>query len=229
MHISKKLCQKIGWGLLCSFLQYGCTHAAVHDGLRLSTPSGLQFKKPVKTWKDLVEKNIVMQALDYSCGAASLATLMRYYFQETIDEKVVLTTLTKILGADTVKNKRKAGFSLLDLKKAAEHLGYQAMGIKLQISALSKLRGPVLVHLKIPKGEHFVILRGIKADRVFLADPARGNLRMPITKFAQEWSGATLVLAKKGHPLPVDYPLKIKETALIRNELDVLKQRLRHH
>jgi hypothetical protein len=217
---------KIGFCLLCIFSQCHCTILSEYQGIRLSTPAGLQFKKSVKTWKDILEQHTVRQALDYSCGAASLATLIRYYFQNDIDEQTVLTMLIKVSGIDTIKQERKTGFSFFDLKKAAEYLGYQAVGVKLKVSALSKLRGPVLVHLKLSNIEHFAVLRGIKADRVFLADPARGNLRLSLTKFAQEWSGATLVLAKQGQPLPVDYPLKIQEESSIRNELQVLRQKL---
>lgn len=225
----QKRLAKIGFYYLCSMLLCNCAGTSEYHGLPLSMPSGLQFKKPVKTWQEIVQRNTVIQALDYSCGAASLATLMRYYFQDDVDEKTVLTTLIEILGVDTIKRGRPKGFSLLDLKKAAEHLGYQAVGVKLKISALSKLPSPVLVHLKLSNIEHFAVLRGIRGDRVFLADPARGNLRIPFAKFVQEWSGATLVLAHKGSPLPVDYPLKIQEESLIRNELQVLRQQLRRH
>jgi hypothetical protein len=47
---------------------------------------------------------------------------------------------------------------------------------------------------------------------VFLADPARGNVRMTIDRFLGEWDGIVLVLGKPGeeqirrHPLSIPRP-----------------------
>jgi predicted double-glycine peptidase len=49
------------------------------------------------------------------------------------------------------------------------------------------LGGPVIVFIQ-PRGyEHFAVLRGVRADRVYLADPSRGNIRMPGYAFLDDW------------------------------------------
>ncbi|MDM8558055.1 C39 family peptidase [Thiotrichales bacterium HSG14] len=216
------------FSLLSSFilLAGGCAN-------NISTPhpiilkSGeVRFAKPLKTWKELREQNIVMQKLDYSCGAAALATLMRYYFQEDIVEKEVLEDITNHLDKKAMKQRREEGFSLLDLKQFAERRGYQAVGVKLKFSALPKLRGPVLVYLDTREYKHFAILRGAKNDRVFIADPERGNLRMSAYEFSKEWAGVTLVLGKKGFGTPNEYLLKIQEQETRQNELNVIRKSL---
>ena len=39
-----------------------------------------------------------------------------------------------------------------------------------------------------PRGyRHFAVLRGVRGDRVFLADPSQGNIRMPAYVFLGSW------------------------------------------
>ena len=188
--------------------------------------NGVRFTKPLKTWNDFLKQHIIMQRFDYSCGAASLATLMRYYFQDNVTEGEVLEDILNSLSEAEIANRRKEGFSMLDLKQFAERRGYQAIGLKLEFSALSKLRGPILVYLETTEYKHFAVLRGIKEDRVFLADPGRGNLRLSIEHFQQEWTGISLVLIKKGFGTPSKYPLAIQEKLPLRHELNTVRQGL---
>ena len=41
--------------------------------------------------------NIVMQKTDYSCGAAALATICKYYWGDNVDEDLFLRSLDGIL------------------------------------------------------------------------------------------------------------------------------------
>ena len=185
---------------------------------------GIRLKPPLQTWKALREQNVVMQQFDYSCGASALATLMRYYFQDEVTESEVLEDITGHLDETTLDLRKENGFSLLDLKNYAERRGYQALGAKLKLSTLPKLRGPILVYLEPLESRHFAILRGLKEDRVFLADPSRGNLRMSVTQFSQEWSGIALILGKKNFEPPAEYPLAIRTDELNRNELSTVRR-----
>src|SRR5690348_14751790 len=45
------------------------------------------------TLKELRDLNVVKQATDYSCGAASLATLLIYYYGEMTSEADILSLL----------------------------------------------------------------------------------------------------------------------------------------
>ena len=141
-------------------------------------------------------EEIVRQQTDYSCGAATMATLMTYYFNDEITEREVLDTLIAGLSDSEIKDREFAGFSLLDLKRAAQELGYRAAGYRLTVEQLRKINAPVVVHVD-PKGyEHFALLRMIVGDRVFLADPSRGNLRMSLERFENEWGGVVFILEK---------------------------------
>ena len=153
--------------------------------------------------------NVVKQQEDYSCGAAALATLLLYYFGDTTSEKEILSLLEGSLTASEKDQKSKRGFSLLDLKRVAEAKGYRAAGFKVSFSQLAQAKGPVIVFLQ-PRGyKHFAVYRGLDRGRVYLADPARGNLRMSIGRFLDEWQNVLFVLAKPGEPAPTGYPLAL--------------------
>ncbi|NJL59319.1 MAG: hypothetical protein HC887_06410 [Desulfobacteraceae bacterium] len=164
--------------LLCviGFFVCGCANISEPYPIVLSG-NEVRFEKPVRTWKDFLEQNIVMQQFDYSCGAAALATLMRYYFQDDVRETDILKDILNNLSESDIKERKKDGLSLLDLKEFAKRRGYQAVGIKMKYRILPQLQGPVLVYLETSEFRHFAILRGVKEDRIFLADPGRGNIR----------------------------------------------------
>jgi len=156
------------------------------------TTGTLRISKRLMSWKDIRDRNVVMQRFDYSCGAAAMATLMHYYFGDQVTEADVLTDMIQHLKPGQLEKIEKEGFSLLDLKNFADRRGYQAVGVQINITALPRLKGPVLVYLELVDTKHFAILRGVREDRVFLADPSRGNLRMRVDRFAEEWPPASL-------------------------------------
>jgi predicted double-glycine peptidase len=185
------------------FLLTGC--AMPQEWLRQGEPNVQRH-----TWKELRDMNVVKQEKDYSCGAAALATLMIYYFGDKITEEEILDRLNSFMNEEERKKKTLVGFSLLDLKKAVQSMGYRAAGFKLAPEQLARLTAPVMVHVE-PRGyKHFAVFRGMSWRRVYLADPARGNLRMSLERFLDEWSGIIFVLGKKGEEQIKDYPLALR-------------------
>lgn len=179
------------------------------------------------TLKELRDRYVVKQDRDYSCGAAALATLLQYYFGDATSEQDLLTLLEGELTAEEKRKKERRGFSLLDLKHVAEQKGYDAGGFQLTLSELSQVAAPVIVFLEPMGYKHFAVYRGMKGDRVYLADPARGNLRMSLGRFQREWKGVVFVLGKPDEPQ--HYPLKVldppfyvqPETARLNGQLDL--------
>lgn len=140
-------------------------------------------------------QGVVIQKYDYSCGAAALATLMTYHFNDPVNEESLLNLISQIRGGDD--SYKSEGVSLLDLKSLAQQRGYQADGYRLTIEQLSHLKSPVLIYYK-PKGyDHFSILKYVKNSRAYLSDPVKGNVAIPVWQFKEEWDGAVLALQKK--------------------------------
>ena len=137
--------------------------------------------------KDLRDANVVKQRFDFSCGAAALATMLRYGFGDSVSERQILIDLFTGLSEDDRRTAERTGFSLLDLQRVARTRGYAAEGFRLEPAQLTMLGGPVIVFIE-PRGyRHFAVLRGVHGDRVYLADPSRGNIRMPMDTFLDSW------------------------------------------
>lgn len=149
--------------------------------------SGLRADAPAASMKDLRDRYVVKQRFDFSCGAAALATLLRFGFGEIVTERDILTGMFDPLPESEQAIRRATGFSLLDLQRVAQGRGFNAQGFRLAPAQLSMLGGPVIVFIE-PRGyRHFAVLRGVRAGRVHLADPSRGNIRMALETFVRGW------------------------------------------
>ena len=207
-----------GTGLLAAMLS-GCAFSA--DSRSSADAEPLVVRHSLKELRD---RNVVKQALDYSCGAAALATLLKYYYGDMTSEEEILNMLKEDLTPAELTIKTERGFSLLDLKKVAQKRGFRAAGFKLTPEQVTRLVAPVIVFVEPVGYKHFAVLRGVQNGMVYLADPARGNLRMRIDQFAgrgNEWQeGIIFVLGKSGEEKNVDHPLQPKDPfADIRPEL----------
>jgi uncharacterized protein len=149
--------------------------------------SGLRAERPFRSVKALRDQNLVKQHFDFSCGAAALATILRYGFGDEITEQQILVDLFTQLSDDERKTAERTGFSLLDLQRVAQRRGYAAEGFRLEPAQLRMLAGPVIAFIQ-PRGyKHFAVLRGVRGDRAYLADPSRGNIRQPLYTFLKDW------------------------------------------
>jgi uncharacterized protein len=160
-------------------------------------PGGIRVYKQVTNWKELRDQDVVKQGFDYSCGSGALATLMLIGFDEKVSEAEIMKLILEGKSAAEIKDISKRGYSLLDLKQAAEKKGYTTGMYKLQMSQLRLLQKPVLIYIERHGLKHFAVFKGLKGDRVYLADPARGNIRASIYRFEKEWPGYILAIDKK--------------------------------
>ena len=170
---------------------------------------------PLKSMKTLKVEGLIMQAYDYSCGAAALATLLTYGLGDMVTEKEILDQMLAELSKDQEARRKKEGLSLLDLQKAAHTRGHKAEGFRIAPQFLSRLGGPVLVYIK-PRGyDHFAILKGVQGNRAYISDPSLGNLRMPMYEFLNVWldengKGVIFVVEQAKGKWPDQYLLQIK-------------------
>lgn len=171
------------------------------------------------TLKELRDAHVVKQARDYSCGAAALATLLTYYFGDETSERQVLDLLEGDLTEEEKQKRRREGFSLLDLKRVAEQKGYRAGGFKLTLSQLAQVAAPVVIFVEPFGYKHFAVYRGFDRGRVFLADPSRGNLRMSLGRFQDEWSGIVFVLGREGEDTIEKHLLSVPQPEYVQPEL----------
>lgn len=148
------------------------------------------------TWRDQQGSKCVAQSRDYSCGAASLAALIRLCFQDDVSEHQVLREIFADRSPEQLATLEKQGLSMLDMKEAANRMGYQAIGLKLDLQTLHHVEWPMIVHLQRGEWQHFAVLRRLADDQVYLSDPSRGNVQVSVDRFAAEWNGIAMLLTQ---------------------------------
>ena len=166
----------------------------------------------VRSWQELQRRNVVMQRRDYSCGAAALATLLRYYWNDPVSEEDILQVLDKLLTVEETKDRIKNGLAISDLRRAAVKMGYLSTIGTMSFEKLTESRVPLVVPIKVNKIDHFVVYRGTFDGYVYLADPGRGNVRTPVHEFRQQWNdNAVLVAVKPGVTPPTQSALTVRQ------------------
>ena len=151
--------------------------------------------RKIESMMGLRHAHVQLQERDYSCGAASLTSIFKYYLEYPITELDVIQGLLDLAKQKGTLEKiiQRRGFTLLDLKKFAESKGFTTSAFKLEFDDLVKLGEPALVPI-IPYGyKHFVVFRGADEKYVYLADPSFGNYTQTIEDFKKDWYGFTNV------------------------------------
>ncbi len=150
---------------------------------------GIGIRKSVKSWKEQRDENVMKQKYDFSCGTSSLATILKYFFNENVTEKEILDFLLEERGLEGKRKLKKEDFALSfqDLKEYADKIGYKAVGLALTLESLGELQVPAVVYLEIRQYQHFSVYRGMSDRFVYLADPSFGNMKIRIDKFKEEF------------------------------------------
>lgn len=161
-------------------------------------------------------KHIVRQAYDYSCGSAALVTVINNYLGIQVTEQQAMEGMLAHGERESIVARR--GFSLLDMKRYVVTLGATAAGFRAEMSDLAQLKQPGIVPIEYAGYKHFVVFRGIRDGRVFLADPSAGNITFPVEEFATLWDRNTVFLL---YP-PKDNPTTLANLSLSDRELGVI-------
>ena len=145
--------------------------------------------RAVKSLLEMRQEGVVIQQWDISCGAAVLATILNYEYGDPVSERDVALGLIdrkEYLNQPELVRARQ-GFSLLDLQRYVDGRGYDGVGLaQLTVADLPDL-APIILSVQIRGFMHFVIFRGIVRGRVLLADPAFGNVTLPVSDFEDVW------------------------------------------
>ena len=140
---------------------------------------------------------VEQQQTDFSCGAASLATILKYSYNIPTKEKWVMDGMLAMSDPELVA---QYGFSMLDMKNYVEMLGMEAKGFKVSAENINQLKIPSIVLLDIKGFHHFVVLKKIDSEqRVYLADPALGNQIIEMDEFLAGWNNIVLAIVGEGY------------------------------
>lgn len=177
-------------------LSYFCctaTFAAeqVLDGL---VPGMGSYTKALQSVREIKFEYIVRQQTDFSCGAASLATILNYAYAEKLTEQEVMQGMLRHADMKLVQEK---GFSLLDMKTYLEQIDYRGRGYRIGLEELIQLKVPAILLINDNGYNHFVVSRRVHAGEIYLADPVLGNRILPLDTFLAQWNSIVFVVIGK--------------------------------
>lgn len=146
-----------------------------------------ETSRPVTSLLELRSEKVILQQWDTSCGAAALATLLTYQHHYPVSERYIAEAMLN--RGDPLKVKVRGGFSLLDMKRFVQTLGFIGDGYQgLNLAQLNEL-GPAIIPVDLGAYNHFVVFRGMGNGTVLLADPAFGNRAIDQAEFQHSWLG----------------------------------------
>ena len=165
--------------------------------VRLSGETNGNYTVKVMSWWEIPFRSVVRQQYDFSCGSAAVATLLSYHYDRPTPEREAFARMWKAGDQAVI---RKAGFSMLDMKKFLEGVGRQADGYRLGEEGLLKLKRPAVVLLDLNGFKHFVVVKGVRDGRVLVGDPLLGLNEYALADFMKTWNGIALIIRSEGQP-----------------------------
>lgn len=170
--------------------------------------AGGNFTIRVDSLKEQRWRATVKQRYDFSCGSAAIATLLTFHYEQPAREDDIFREM--IAQGDAAKI-RSQGFSMLDLKRYLDGRELDTDGFKLTLDQWAQLAVPGVVLLNMQGYRHFVVVKGIRGDRVLLGDPSRGAVSVSRAAFESWWNGVGLIarararVARAGFNRPRDW------------------------
>lgn len=148
------------------------------------------IERPIKSWVEFRNENLVRQQYDYSCGSASLASILKYCYNEgDVTERGIIDEILKSKGYALNENEvLKEGDNIIffsDLSNYAKNKGFKALGLAVDFDTLSKVKIPIIVFVSVRGIDHFSVYKGMDKEYVYLADPSFGNIKIKIHRFKE--------------------------------------------
>lgn len=174
----------MGLILLCALLA-GCALTATRAPIPLS---------------ELRSREVVLQAHEYSCGAAALATLMSLLGRPATESAVLRSIFGDSLPmeAGPEGRPRLRALNLEDLEKGARAAGFKVVSVQAPAKSVEEtlvaLR-PAIARMYLYKQyPHFVVIRDFRDGWVHISDPAYGAIKLPASQFLAAWEDGDRVL-----------------------------------
>jgi len=152
----------------------------------ITLPGNFGFNVDVTSIRENRFRGIVPQQYDFSCGSASVATLLTYHYGTPTTEQEVFDSMIANGDPELIQT---AGFSLLDMKNYLERQGFRSDGFETSLDQLIEVGVPVIVIMNLQGYLHFVVVKGVTEDEVLVGDPALGLQIYAREDFEGMWNG----------------------------------------
>jgi ATP-binding cassette subfamily B protein RaxB len=144
---------------------------------------------------------IVLQTEASECGLASL-TMVAQYFGYRAD----LPHLRRRFGMSL------KGATLKDVMRVADQIGFACRPLRLELSEISQLRLPCILHWDL---NHFVVLKSMRPGGAVIHDPAIGVRNLPMETISRHFTGVALELIPTSQFEPASAPPKVRAVSLL--------------
>ena len=152
-----------------------------------------RIKQPKK--KGVAKTPVIMQLENMECGAACLGMILAYY-----GKWITLETLREDCGVS------RDGQKLSSVVKASDRYGLSHEAYRYSSdTVLKKATFPCIIHWK---GSHFVVLTGVRGNRVYLNDPALGRIVLTKKRFAEGYTNMCVMFAPTERFEPSGKPVR---------------------
>ena len=138
----------------------------------------LTFTNPIEQLNKKARVPIVLQSEAAECGLACLNMIAQFY-----GDKRDLTVLRQQLCVSL------RGATLKDVMHIATSMGFQTRALKIEMDDLSSLTCPAILHWNM---NHFVVLTGVKSNKVWINDPAVGLRKLSLVEASRSITGIAL-------------------------------------
>lgn len=130
-----------------------------------------------------VKTPTVLQMEIVECGAACLTMILSYY-----GKIIPLERMRLECGVS------RDGVRASNIVLAGERLGLISKAYKKEPEQLRNMKPPMIIHWNF---NHFVVLEGLKKDKVYINDPAVGHVIIPFSEFDKSFTGIVLTFKPK--------------------------------
>lgn len=126
----------------------------------------------------------ILQHDTMDCGAACIAMISKYYGLKLPIVKIRQYASTNLTGTN-----------VLGLKEAGEKLNFNVKAVRGEAKDLnSSLDFPFIAHVNKDGLLHYVVVYKIKRNKVIVADPAEGLLKLSMEDFLKQWTGIIIFM-----------------------------------
>lgn len=143
----------------------------------------------------------ILQTEASECALASLAMIAHFHGQQ-----IDLAELRRQFGLSL------KGATLRDIVRIADHLGFAARPLRLELAELGKLRLPCILHWNL---NHFVVLESVGPNHAVIHDPAVGVRKLPLSVLSRHFTGIALELSPTERFVPAASPPRIRASQLL--------------
>ena len=127
----------------------------------------------------------ILQAESAECGLACIAMVAAFYGR--------IETLSALRGRFPLS---QGGTTLKALIACADSLGFSARPIRCELDEVGRLQIPAILHWSL---DHYVVLRRVNKRFAWIADPARGERKIPMSEMSRHFTGVALELTPAPH------------------------------